>query len=295
MMRAGKILRMGLAAKLAVCVIASTAAFFALFGWITLRLERKQSLDLVNQSADRISDVILRSTRYEMLRDDQGALHNIIQELGSEPGIQRIRIFNKEGRITVSTDTREVNTVVNKTDEACYTCHAQSAPLTRLNRPDRARSFRDKEGRHITAVMRPIYNAVECSNAACHVHPAGQQVLGVIDANLSLDAVDAELARHTASLTWFLIGAIAFGCGAAVLFMWVVVYRPVKELMAGTHRVAGGDLEYRLPVRSTDELGDLAESFNKMTAQVGGVQARIEEQVRRKTAELERVHKQKTA
>jgi len=44
-------------------------------------------------------------------------------------------------------------------------------------------------------------------------------------------------------------------------------------------------------VRSSDELGDLAESFNKMTLQVGGVQTRIEEQVRRKTAELERVHK----
>ena len=82
-----------------------------------------------------------------------------------------------------------------------------------------------------------------------------------------------------------------FGCGAAVLFMWVVVYRPVKELIDGTHRVAGGDLDYRLPVRSDDELGDLAASFNKMTAEVGGVQAKIEEQVRRKTAELERVHK----
>ena len=73
--------------------------------------------------------------------------------------------------------------------------------------------------------------------------------------------------------------------------MWVVVYRPVKELIDGTHRVAEGDWRYRLPVRWDDELGDLAASFNKMTAEVGGVQAKIEEQVRRKTAELERVHK----
>jgi two-component system NtrC family sensor kinase len=57
------------------------------------------------------------------------------------------------------------------------------------------------------------------------------------------------------------------------------------------HRVAAGELEYRLPVRGNDELGDLATSFNKMTVEVAGVQAKIEEQVRRKTAELERVYK----
>jgi len=55
--------------------------------------------------------------------------------------------------------------------------------------------------------------------------------------------------------------------------------------------VASGDLEYRLPVGRDDELGDLAASFNKMTAEVGGVHATIAAEVRRKTAELERVHK----
>ena len=62
------------------------------------------------QSADRVTDVILRSTHYEMLHNDREALYNVIQELGSEPGIRRIRIFNKEGRITFSTDAREVDT-----------------------------------------------------------------------------------------------------------------------------------------------------------------------------------------
>ena len=153
--------------------------------------------------------------------------------------------------------------MVNKSAEACYGCHAQSAPLTKLNRPDRARMFWDKQGTHLLAVIRPIDNSPECSNAACHVHPASQLVLGVIDANLSLAAVDAQIAQHQATLAWFLVGAVLFGSLAAVAFIWVVVYRPVKELIDGTHRVAGGDLDYRLPVGSDDELGDLARSFNK--------------------------------
>jgi two-component system NtrC family sensor kinase len=286
-----KTIRLGLAAKLAISVIASTAVFFTLFGGINLRLERRNSMDLVQQSADRITDVIRGSTHYEMLRNDRDALRNVIQEVGTQPGIERIRIFNSEGRITLSTDAGEVGKVVDKSAEACYTCHARSAPLARLNRPDRARLFTDRQGHHLLAVIRPIDNAPECSNAACHVHQANQRVLGVIDADLSLATVDDQLTRHQAALTRFLVGSLVFGAGAAVLFMWIFVYRPVKELIDGTHRVAGGDLDYRLPVRSEDELGDLAASFNKMTAEVAGVQSKIEEQVRRKTAELERIHK----
>ena len=282
--------RMGLAAKLAVCVIASTAAFFTLFGFINLRMERARSRSLVEESAARITDVILRSTRYEMLHNDRDALVNIVQELGSEPGIRRIRIFNKDGRITLSNGASETGQVVNKTAEGCIQCHARVLPLEKPAATIRAREFTEG-GVRMLGVMRAIYNSPDCSSAQCHAHPAGQRVLGIVDAHLSMAEVDSQMQAHQRALTWFLVGAIAFGCGAAMLFMWVVVYRPVKELIDGTHRVAGGDLAYRLPVRSDDELGDLAASFNKMTAEVEGVQSKIEEQVRRKTAELERVYR----
>ena len=66
---------------------------------INLRGAAHHSEAQVLQTADRITDVILRSTHYEMLHNDREALYNIVQEIGSEPGIRRIRIFNKEGRI----------------------------------------------------------------------------------------------------------------------------------------------------------------------------------------------------
>jgi two-component system NtrC family sensor kinase len=286
-----KPIRLGVAGKLALLVVTGTAAFFALFGYINLRVVRRQSEDLVLQAAERVTDLILRSAHFGMLHHDREALYNTIQDMGAEPGIRRIRIFSKEGRIAVSTEAHEVGTVVNKSAEACYGCHAQSQPLTKLDRPDRARIFVDRRGERVLGVIRPIENSPACSSAACHVHPASQRVLGVVDAHLSLATVDTQMARHQATLIWFLCGAIVIGSLMAVGFIWLVVYRPVQELMRGTHRVADGDLAYRLPVRSDDELGDLAASFNKMTGEVAGEQARIEEQVRRKTAELERVYK----
>jgi two-component system, NtrC family, sensor kinase len=283
--------RLGLAAKLAICMVASLAAFFTLYGYVNRRVERRHSEEMVIQTADRITDLILRSTQYEMLHNDREALYNVIQEIGAEPGIRRIRIFNKEGRISFSTDAREVNKVVDKSAEACYACHAQSAPLTRLNRPDRARMFFDRDGQRVLGLIRPIENRPACTDAACHVHTASQRVLGVIDADLSLATVDAQLQQHLSTLVYFTFAALGMASLMSIVFIWVVVYRPVRELTKGTHRVADGDLTYRLPIRSHDELGDLAASFNKMTVEVASVQGEIEERVRRKTAELERVYK----
>lgn len=285
-MKAPKQLRLGLAAKLAVSLIAGTTALFALFGYFNVREQRRHSEEMVLQSAERITDVIGRSTHYQMLRNDRQALYNVIQELGSEPGIRRIRIFNKEGRITFSTDVAEVGQVVDKSAEACYRCHAQSAPLVKLSRPDRARIFPGK-GERLLGVIRPIENAAACN--ACH--PPGQRVLGVIDADLSLAGVDAQMAQHRAHMIVFMALTVAMIWLVSVLFIWTVVYRPVKRLTAGTRRVADGDLDYRLPVRSNDELSGLAAAFNKMTAEVAGVHAEIEERVRRKTAELDQAHR----
>jgi two-component system, NtrC family, sensor kinase len=283
-----KKLRLGLAAKLAIWVIVSTAAFFALFGYINLRLQRSYSSSLVAQEAGRVIDVIVRSTRYEMLNNDRQALYDTIRELGAEPGMQRIRIYNKDGRIALSTEQSETGNVIDKRSEGCVQCHAGATPLVDPAKP--GREFIEN-GHRVLGVMRAIYNSPDCSNAACHAHPPSQRTLGVIDAQISLQAVDAQIQRQQRALTWFLAIAIVFGCGAALAFMWFFVFRPVRAVIGGTRRVAGGDLDYRLPVTSDDELGDLAASFNKMTAQVAGVQSRIEAEVRRKTAELEQAHK----
>jgi two-component system NtrC family sensor kinase len=293
-----KRVRIGLAAKLAILLVASTAAFFLLYGYLNLRDLRRISEAQVVQAAERITDVIRRSTHYEMLHNDREALYNVIQEIGSEPGIRRIRIFNKEGRIQFSTDPAEVGRVVDKHAEACYGCHARQEPLRKLERPDRARSFTDAGGNHLLGVIRPIENAPACSSAACHSHPAEQQVLGVIDANLSLAGVDAEGAGQQRHLVVVTILAVILVSLVSGLYIWLVVHKPVRELMIGTRRVAGGDLQYRLPVRSDDELGELAAEFNRMTAdlaaahqEITGWAKTLEERVERKTLELETAHK----
>jgi two-component system, NtrC family, sensor kinase len=291
-------IRRGLAGKLALSLVLSTLVIFAVFGYINLRFQRRAAEELLIQSADRITDVIKRSTRYQMMHNDREGLYQVIRDMGSEPGIRRVRIFNKEGRITFSTDLGEVNRVVDKQAEACYGCHSQGRPLEKLARPDRARVFEEPGGEaRSLGLIKPIENQPECSNAACHAHPQTQRILGVIDANLSLAGVDEQLATTQRNLVMFTGIAVLLICVVSIWFIWEVVYLPIRRLITGTHRVAGGDLAYRLPVSSADELGDLAISFNKMTSELASAHGEItewartlEERVEKKTSELERAH-----
>ena len=288
-------IRAGLTVKLAIALVASTAVIFGVFGWLNLRAQRHESEQMVQASADRVGDIIKRSTRYGMMNDDRAALYQVIRDIGTEPAIKRVRIFNKEGRITFSTDAAEINHGVDKTAEQCYACHAQAQPLARLNQPGRARIFKNPQGERVLAVIRPIENEPSCWQADCHAHPRGQQILGVIDTHFSLAAVDAQAAARQTRTASFTILAMALMCLFSLVFVWVVLHRPVRELLAGIHRVADGDLGFSLPVRSNDELGELAAAFNKMSAGMAAAHDEIttwnhtlEDRVARKTRDLER-------
>jgi NtrC-family two-component system sensor histidine kinase KinB len=69
----------------------------------------------------------------------------------------------------------------------------------------------------------------------------------------------------TAIWSMVLVGtaAIAIGLGFSLLLSNLVV-RPVRQLVAATHRIAEGDYDVVLPAASSDELGHLSTEFNAM-------------------------------
>jgi len=68
---------------------------------------------------------------------------------------------------------------------------------------------------------------------------------------------------------------------------------PIRALLNATKKVADGDLAHRLEIESRDEVGELAESFNRMTASLQkatdsyqSLTRTLEEKVKEKTKEL---------
>jgi len=92
----------------------------------------------------------------------------------------------------------------------------------------------------------------------------GGRVLGGVRLRYSLASLaedQASLARRTATVgvIFALMGVLA----AALLTE--AVTRPLNEVIRATRALSKGELPPRLPVRTADEVGELAEAFNEMT------------------------------
>ncbi len=292
-----KRLTYSISAKLIGSLLAVMVVIFALLGYLNIRLHRQHLEAATLASAERVSDVIKRSTTYYMLRNDREGLYHAIQTMADEPGMIKVRILDQEGRVSYSTDAAEVSHVLDKTAEACYGCHNQSQPLARLNRPDSFRIYRNGGGHRVLGIITPIENQPSCSNAECHAHPASQQVLGVLDTNLSLAKADAQLAVSSTRMLAYTAGAMLIVAVLSWLFVWRVVGKPIKALEKGTEHLSQGQLGYQIEARSRDEVGDLARSFNSMSLQLRAANEEIvtwaktlEDRVSEKTSELRSAH-----
>jgi two-component system NtrC family sensor kinase len=276
-MRSSRRFRFGLAPKLALCLGTTTAAVILLYASVSLRYQRLESERIAVQDANRFGELIQRSTRYLMLRNDREALNEVLTTIGGQPGTHRVRVFSGTGTIRFSTDPREIGTAVDKDAEACFGCHANAQIPAQLLRSDHARIITDTSGERKVGVIRVIQNEPACSNAGCHAHPAAQRVLGVIDTSLSLAGVDAQLAAQQKRImrtTLITVVVIALAC---IAFAWWVVGKPVRDLIKGTQLLAQGDLDHRLAVHSADELGELAASFNAMVGSLARAQQEIKD------------------
>ena len=288
-----------ISAKLIGSLLAVMVVIFGLLGYLNIRLHRQHLEAATLASAERVGDVIKHSTTYYMLRNDREGLYHAIQTMADEPGMVKVRILDQQGRVSYSTDAAEVSHVLDKTAEACYGCHTQSQPLARLNRPDRFRIYRNGGGQRVLGIITPIENQPSCSNAECHAHPAGQQVLGVLDTDLSLAKADAQLKVSSARMFYYTTGAMLMVAVLSWLFVWRVVAKPIQALEKGTERLSQGELGYQIEVQSHDEVGDLAHSFNGMSLQLHAANDEIvtwaktlEDRVEQKTKELQRAHAQ---
>ncbi|MDH3520063.1 MAG: ATP-binding protein [Myxococcales bacterium] len=269
-----------LSMRLFALIAVVTLVGLSLLAWAVVRLHTANLEHETIEGALRLSDTLRRSARHSMLEDRKNDVYEMMRTVGMQPGIERLRILNSESLIVFSSIGDERGRTVDLEEEACTRCHKQGALISHPEEQELTRIFRAADGRRLLGLITPIYNAPSCAGVDCHASPDEQQVLGVIDMQLSLAGIDETLHRHNRRFLYhifLLMLIIASTCG---LFVWGFVHLPVKALIHGTERIRAGELSYRIPLQSRAEMRRLASSFNEMAEDLGEAQQELKEWTR---------------
>jgi two-component system NtrC family sensor kinase len=279
--------------KVGVSLAITVMVGMLVFTLLVMRQQRGELFDSASGHVLQLSEVIARSTRFAMLQNQPTYVDRIIQDVASQGRIDKVRILSGDGRIIHSTYQPEIGTSVDRKAEACVNCHRGDQPLRQLPRSERTWTFTAPDGRRMLGSMEVIRNEPSCYTAACHQHSSETSVLVVLDIVYSLDEV-VQMQRFHVLVVGGLSILFALGVGLiASLLVRRLISAPLNDLGAGAKRLASGDLEHAIPVRSADELGQLAGSFNAMTTALKKSEQQLrewahtlEEKVEARTREL---------
>jgi signal transduction histidine kinase len=89
-------------------------------------------------------------------------------------------------------------------------------------------------------------------------------------------------------LTWVttVLAILLLGLFIRLFYAWV--FRPLRVLIGGSRRVAAGEFGYRIALDTRDEMSELADALNDMTARFEAIRDDLDRQVRERTKQVVR-------
>ena len=260
---------------------ALSAGFFVLLSvgllsFVLIRTQREQMLAEVVHGSESIAEAIQLSVDRDMQLNRRDGVEALIEAEGRHAGLEVIRIFNKEGRISFSSRPAEIGRVVDKRAQACVQCHGGGqAPSAEVDPRERSRIYTSDAGQRLLGTMYVIRNREGCQGSGCHVSPAQQQVLGVLDVSMSLAPAEARLSAATRNALLIALAAVALITAALFLMIRRGVGRPINRMVAATRKVASGG-ELQVPPGTAREISILAGAFNEMVESLASSRQEVE-------------------
>ena len=242
-----------LAAKVSIAVSLVLIFFMGVLAVADIRSESRNTLNSYRRNAELLSSTIEKGLAAAMEDGRNGDVQKALEDLGSQPEIKGVRIFDERGVILRSSRASEIGGAVERETLARY-----------LQGGGQADSV--VEAGNVFSFTKPIHNGPRCFGC----HPSGKRVNGVLNVRISVVPAYEDIARDRRfMLKW---GLLCLLC-TVLLEVWllrVLVGGPVRRLREAMKKAEWGE-EFTLDTRGTDELGDLCRSFGVMLDTIGAM------------------------
>ncbi len=131
---------------------------------------------------------------------------------------------------------------------------------------------------------------LELMKAACRgMHERADEVPRLLQADM-MAKVDQVRERYRTFIRLAWTALISTGLGVLLIIRLVMksILRPIRDLAAGSRRIASGEYRHHVEVIGHDEFSELARALNEMTDRFLLVRDDLDQQVRQRTAQIVR-------
>jgi PAS domain S-box-containing protein len=224
---------------------------------------RKRGMTIARNLAAVSSNALL-SYNYILLEQHVG-------RLAHEEDVVYVIILDRDGRVAAHSKHSELQGQ-RLTDPISRNASEASGPLIQAE-------VNSRNGQNLGNIL----------EVAIPVFPTNEpNKWGTVRVGISLQGMYGEIQRTRFTIFIFGIAAALVGCLAALILSRRIT-SPLEKLRAGALAVAGGNLAHRIDVRTADEIGELATTFNHMTNDLQAQQAALREANRDLDAQLREV------
>lgn len=228
---------------------------------------KKNVTDNVISDIGLLSDTVLLGLHHAMMLDAKEFIQNDVNNISRQGEIKSIRVINKRGEIVYSNEPDEISKIIDIKSPSCRKCHQHDPPPFKMSLKERTR-VKTVNGKKFMGIMTPIPNSEGCAPGPCHVHSKDEKILGLLDLEISTEHKSAMLG--TFERANFGIALIVFLATFAALFAYSYkfIFKPIHALIKATRDIGSARDFVEVQLEQTDEIGTLADAFNRMGRQI---------------------------
>jgi signal transduction histidine kinase len=252
-------IRANLRAKVTLGVVVPLILILGIFTILESSHHREAVLNNLTILAAQSGKVIERSLRNAMLKSDFSEVQLILDAIGETGEFRVVFLLDTEGKVIFAPHSEGIGNRLDNDHPSCQPCHKLSPEA----RPGSVVVMDDEEQR-VFRSMYPIKNAPECT--ACHDPEV--PIIGLLLTDIPVAPIEGVLAADLReNLMWWL-GAILITAVVVNLAMSNIVIKRLQRLAQALAGFGQDQLSLRLPADDPDEIGQLSETFNKMSQRI---------------------------
>jgi PAS domain S-box-containing protein len=254
--------------KLTLVVIAVVTLVIAMAGLVSDALSDHYALESARKVLTFNSESLLNGIQKLMMSRNNEAVLELIRDISRDSAVYReVRLVSHYSGEVVVSRLHDEGMVLNLEDRSCAVCHA------RPGAPDASEApigdvVDTPGGGRILRVNTPIANERTCREADCHAHAESGPILGLLEAEYSLEGIDALLFESNVYFVVAALAAIVLGAAALWITFEQSLGKPIRYMISGIQSVSADDLSFRFRTDREDEFGLVEESFDQMASRI---------------------------